>query len=182
MALPAWLAPHDTGALAWIIVAAYALAAVLSLAARSRTRDRRERRFWLIAALVLIALGLNKQLDLQTDLIDWARTLARSEGWYRERRIVQLAVFGGLALVAAAVLALLARLTRTARPAVRAARVGLVVLALFVLVRAASFHHVDRVLHTQLGGQRLHFWLELAGIVVIGLAAAAALAGRRRRR
>lgn len=180
--MPEWLSPHDPGRLAWIIVATYAIGFVLALAARSRTRDARERRFWLLAATVLLLLGLNKQLDLQTDIAAWMRTLAQSDGWYTARRNLQLLVFAGLAVVAVLAVVALRRLTARARPAVRVAQAGLVILAGFVLIRAASFQHVDRALRVNLAGIRVHSWLELAGIAVIAAGAAAALVQRRTRR
>ena len=59
--------------------------------------DRRARRhgrpgspvFWLTLALLLLFLGINKQLDLQTLLNDIGRRKARAEGWYGNRRYYQ---------------------------------------------------------------------------------------------
>ena len=55
----------------------------------SRTGKKRDRRFWIGTSILLVLLGLNKELDLQTVLTDTARYLAHYEGWYDYRRIVQ---------------------------------------------------------------------------------------------
>src|SRR5438094_451884 len=48
-----------------------------------------ERGFWLGTGIVLILLGINKQLDLQSDLTRLAKVVAHVEGWYDWRRDVQ---------------------------------------------------------------------------------------------
>lgn len=39
----------------------------------------------------------------------------------------------------------------------------------FIIVRVTSFHHVDLMLHMEIGGWRLHWILELGGIACIAL-------------
>lgn len=173
-----FFAPHDTGTSAWVIVAVYVIALLLAVRA-ARGGTARDRKFWLIAALVLLVLGLNKQLDLQTDLTAFGRGLARQEGWYRDRRTVQLlmmAIGGGIALAAGA---WLLRLTKGAHGSVRLGLVGLLVLGMFVMLRAASFHHVDVALGARVGGTKLHILLELGGIVIVAVGALWAGAPRR---
>ena len=57
---------------------------------------------WRLLALGLLFLGINKQLDLQTLLIDLGRQAALAGGWSGERRRVQLAVCAVLALAVGA--------------------------------------------------------------------------------
>jgi hypothetical protein len=76
----------DPTPVGWITAIAY-LAASLACAV-VWTADRRARRhgrpgspvFWLSLALLLLFLGINKQLDLQTLLGDIGRRKARAEG------------------------------------------------------------------------------------------------------
>src|SRR3954453_19615826 len=79
---------HDQGALAWFIVAGYLVGALFALRAGSGAGGR-ERGFWRGTGVALILLGINKQLDLQTDLTNMARGVAHLEGWYGWRRDVQ---------------------------------------------------------------------------------------------
>jgi hypothetical protein len=157
---------HDAGALPWLATAGYFAAGGLC-AWRWRTAQGRERRFWLLAALALLALGLNKELDLQTELTAFGRQLARNGGWYANRRAFQalFVLAGGAAGLA--LLAGLAWLVRGLRAGVQVTLAGLGVLALFVMVRAASFHHLDVLMGRRVLGLKLHIVLELAGIAMV---------------
>jgi hypothetical protein len=153
----------------WATVAAYLLAALCCV--RAARAGRPGRVFWSVLGVLLLALGINKQLDLQSLVTVVGRRLARAQGWYARRRPVQL---GFVALAGAAALAGLILLGQRARrwPAARRlAVVGLVYLAGFVVIRAASFHHVDRVLKVPVAGTTTNAFLELGGILCIGVAA-----------
>ncbi len=171
----------DPTFLGWFTVAAYALALHYAWFAIARTRQRaseleaqglpglrRERtvaRLWLLVFAVLLLLGLNKQLDLQTLLSDVFRELSFRQGWFGERRLWQARFIEGLVLAAVGCAALGLYLLRHVLARVRATLVGLTVLGSFVLVRAAYFHHM-------LGrGARVHWVLELSGIALLARAA-----------
>jgi hypothetical protein len=125
---------------------------------------------WLVISITMVLLGLNKQLDLQTLLIQDVRDRAYAHGWYDDRRRYQVDFI--LVMTAAAVLfgiGLSLRLRRVLRRVV-VAIAGLGMLVLFVIIRASSFHYVDRAL--SLGGRfRLNSIVELSGIgLIIGAA------------
>lgn len=126
---------------------------------------------WWVIACFLGFLGVNKQLDLQTALTELAKLAAHAGGWYESRRVVQLAFIVLLIAVAGLVLLVLARFGRPTLGRLRVALVGVVLLALFVCVRAVSFHHVDILFGTDVHGFRLNWILELSGIGVLGFAA-----------
>jgi hypothetical protein len=125
-------------------------------------------RFWPVIAIALVALGVNKQLDLETALTEIGRILAYSEGWYEQRREVQM---NYIIIVAVSDVVALATLTWLCWPLSvgRAlALCGATFLFGFVLIRASSFHDVDVFLsHTALG-LRWNWILELSGIALIG--------------
>lgn len=165
----------------WVTVAAYLLAAVLALKAARLSRIRREvreRLFWQITGVLLVFLGINELLDLQTLLTSAGREYAKANGWYGQHRPVQYAFV--IALGAAAVLAGIAMLwlTRRTHIAVRLALAGLVFIGLFVLLRAASFHHLDDLLGRGAPSFNYGSIQEMAGILIV--AAGAALYGRKR--
>jgi hypothetical protein len=116
-------------------------------------------------------LGINKQLDLQTLLIQKVRKQAYMHGWYSDRRRYQVEFIATiLAIGVAATIGLAFWLRRVLRRVVLAIA-GIGMLVLFVVIRAASFHYVDRAL--SLGGRvRVNWIIELSGI---GLIVAAAL-------
>ncbi len=163
---------------AWLIVLLYAITAAQSWRA-SRVGPLGERRFWLGLVIILIALGVNKQLDLQTMLTQWGREIARADGWYRERRGVQLAFVAIFASVGAvAGLAMLIGF-RKSPSSLWLAACGLCVQGAFVVTRAASMHHADAFFRNRLGGVKLLVLLEPIGIVM--MLAGASLYLRRKR-
>ena len=164
--LPQW-ASQDAGTLPWLTVAGYLIGAVLCVRQRAHGETARERLFWMLAGLAMLLLGINKQLDLQTALTAWGRKMAREGGWYHQRREFQAAFLTAAVAVAAATALGLAWLVRGMRPRVMVVLAGLCLLGLFVLVRAASFHHVDVALRVPVFGLKLHTVLELTGIAIV---------------
>ena len=165
----------------WVTVAAYLLAAMLSARAARHAGigcQADDRLFWRATALVLVLLAVNELLDLQALLTALGRAHAKANGWYGEHRRAQYAfvvALGGAALIAGAGLLWL---TRRMHVTVRLALVGLASIGLFILVRAASFHHLDEVLGRGWQRFKLGSIQEMAGILIV--AAAAALYARRR--
>lgn len=163
----------DPTAIGWITVAAYVLAAWLAwrnVAAARRTAVPAG--FWIALAALMVALGINKQLDLQTWFAQTGRDLSLAQGWYEQRRVVQ-AVFIAL-LVAAAVAAVLGarRYWAVLWHEYRAAFAGVGLLLTFIVIRAASFHHIDMVLRTDLGATTLHRALEIVGVLAVAAGSA----------
>ena len=179
----------------WFTVAAYLGTAALSvvaawtersepgrpseLAANPRTGSRLpvstrpiDRGFWWIVAALLLALGINKQLDLQTALTHLGRDLARAQGWYNVRRPAQRAFIVAIALGGVTGLAAFGWFFRRSVARNYAALAGLVFLLAFVLIRAASFHHIDVFLAGRILGMRWNPILELGGIALIASSAA----------
>jgi hypothetical protein len=129
---------------AWLAVVTYAVAAWLCLRAARAPREndptaRRVALFWLLLGVLLLALGANKQLDLQTLFINALRDLAHEQGWYRDRRLYQRWFVGALASGSVLGLAALGVGLWPVRQRVRLALVGLGGLLGFVLMRAALF-------------------------------------------
>ena len=163
----------------WLATVAYFAAAWGCFAAARRIKPeyrrapslRREWRIWRALTGGLAALGINKQLDLQSALTEIARMLARSGGWYQQRRGVQIAFVAavGIAALAAGVAALVA--TRRTSASVRVAVVGFCGLLGFVVARAASFHHVDRAIAEEWLGLRVGSLVELSALGLLLLAA-----------
>jgi hypothetical protein len=173
--------PGDNNVVGWATVLVYLWAAFAAMrAAQALTGPeglaRRERWFWWVAAGFMLALAVNKQLDLQTLLTLLARCHAQLTGWYDIRRIVQRDFILGVAACGVGVLALLTYLLRGILGRVGLALLGLGFVCVFVVVRAASFHHVDSLLGTWVFGIKMNWILELPGPILV-----AVVAGRRRR-
>lgn len=166
----------DNHPIGWLTVAVYAVAALAAGAAArslagSEPQHRRERLFWWISAGIMSVLAVNKQLDLQSAVTMIARCHAQLYGWYDLRRAAQevfilLIAAGGLALLGA-----LAFLLRGVLGQVWLALLGLGFVCVFVVVRAASLHHIDMLLGSQAFGIRLNWLLELPGPTLVALVA-----------
>ena len=118
-------------------------------------------------AVLLLALGVNKQLDLQTLLTEVGRGMAKAQGWYPMRQRYQDVFLGSVAVAGLAVLVVLGFLARRTLLRRGPALVGVVLLVCFVLVRAASFHHVDRQLGLPIFGTKLCHLIELIGSGIV---------------
>ncbi len=168
----------DPTAVGWLTVVAYLATAALAFGVVKRTPSflreaRRERTMWLLLAWLFVALGVNKQLDLQSAVTEIGRMMARDEGWYAERREVQREFVAFVAFVAIVVATALVFVARGTSSSLRVAIFGTVAVIGFVVIRAASFHHVDVALKDSVGGFRTNWLLELSGIAVVLLAALA---------
>ena len=159
----------------WATVLVYLATALLAFQAShapfpAATRGR-ERAFWVLTLLLLSGLALNKQLDLQSALTAAGRCMANVQGWYGQRRLVQMGFLLGLAGLAVAFLAILLRLLRGSWSRSALPVLGLVFVCAFVLMRAVGFHHADRLLGLPVLGLRTNTALEWAGPGLISLGA-----------
>lgn len=170
---------HDRFALAWVIVGAYFVGAIAAWWAGGRARGR-ERRFWVATCVLLVLLGLNKELDLQTFVTNEGRELAKTLGRYEQRRLFQGLFLLSLAIAAIGSLAALLTWLRGSPRAMKVAAVGIGALLTFVLMRAAAFHHIDEWVTIDMAGLRSGWWIELAGIAAIALSAISYRPGPRR--
>src|SRR5688572_10854983 len=97
----------DPTVMGWVTVACYLGAAFLCWRAATKgVASRNVRWFWTGLAALLLLLGINKQLDLQTAVTFIGKDFAKATGWYEHRRIVQgifivfIALFGAAATAA----------------------------------------------------------------------------------
>jgi hypothetical protein len=139
----------------------------LNMATHRASRDQRSmKQLWLLIAVTMMLLGINKQLDLQTLLIQKVRRQAYIHGWYFERRKYQLDFIAAISIIGLFATVGVAFWLRRVFSRVYFAISGIATLVLFVVIRAASFHYVDKAL--SLGGEvRVNVVIELSGIGLI---------------
>ena len=169
----------------WATVLVYLTTVGLALAAAGQPgpadgHRTRERIFWLVTALVMAALAVNKQLDLQSALTAAGRCLAQAQGWYDRRRPVQIGFLAGLAILALVFLGVLLKLLKGSLLRSILPVVGLVFVCAFVLMRATGFHHADRLLGLPVLGMRANTVLEWTGPLLISLGAVRVFRSSRR--
>ncbi len=170
----------DPSPMGWFTVVAYFSAAALLAwqmkGARVLYRQNVMMHQWILAvfAVIMILLGINKQLDLQTYLTDIGRDISKAQGWWENRRVVQVIVLGVIGIVGL----LLGILILRARGLVqghRLALLGFLFLIVFVVTRASSFFQMDRLINFRVLGFRMNWFLELTGIGIVALSAALAI-------
>jgi hypothetical protein len=158
----------------WITVAGYFVAMFFCWRAASisnKSGIRREAAFWFSFTCLLLFLGVNKQLDLQTFFTLLGKHAAQDEGWYESRRMVQAAFIGCVAMAGVGALLFFWRMARHKVRHYGLALAGAVSLSAFILIRAASFHYVDKMLGIRLSYLSVNFILEFGGIVCVAIAA-----------
>ena len=158
----------DATVFGWITVAFYLLA-VVSCIIKANTSKKfgGNYLFWFYLALFLLILGINKQLDLQIWFTEALKDAAQNHDWYEHRRSVQVAFIVALGFgMLMTLIALRLFLANTWRN-YKLVWVGIILLCTFVLIRAASFHHVDILINTEVLGLRLNVLLEIGAIILI---------------
>lgn len=164
----------DPTVVGWLTVALYAWTAWMVFRVLQRERRRRialsinEKTIWRLMLVGLIALGINKQLDLQSALTEMGRILAHEQGWYGNRRQVQEAFIVAVFIVALTALAAIAVLVWKAPVATLWACAGASGLLVFIAIRASSFHRIDEILGWRLAGLPLNWVLEIGSLLLIG--------------
>jgi hypothetical protein len=127
--------------------------------------------FWFALCGTLVFLGFNKQLDLQSCFTQVGRDMAKSEGWYEGRRTVQAIFVVVMAILGLLTIAAAYWYIHSSWRRYRFAFFGIIYLVTFVIIRAASFHHMDIFLQSTFAGIAFNHILELGGILFIGCAA-----------
>ena len=165
--------PHigDPTAIGWVITIAYFLTFILCLWAGIAAQKHEKRGLLIGIALLLLLLGFNKQLDLQTLLTIIGRHVAKEQGWYYIRRSVQFLFVVLFTLIVLFSLIMWARWMKRRWRQYGLHFSGTVLILLFIIIRAASIEHVSLKLTTQ-NNSGLHMIIslfELGGILIVGL-------------
>ena len=159
----------DPTILGWVTVFVYFTVAIICLkAATSAESKKSEKLFWLYLTIFLIALGINKQLDLQSLFTQIGKDLAIAQGWYKDRRLVQIGFIILIGLLGVTSATILIRTYRNANTAIKIAFAGCIILFVFILIRASSFHHMDIFINMKVADVRMNGILELGGLAIIG--------------
>jgi len=147
--------------------------ALADMGRRRIAEARSRRRFWLVLALLLLLLGLTRQLDLQLLAANMMRGLLASEGLYGERSGLQLGLIVAIGIFGVAGLLIALVSFRRAEPPVLIALLGGATLTVFTVIRTISLHDVDQFLGSGVGVP----YLRVNALIELGLLAMIAIAG-----
>lgn len=174
--------PGDPTPMGWITTIAYLAAALLCVwagttspvAVETRALDG-PRAFWFTLGGIMLALAVNKQLDLQMWFWQTGRNFTRLHGLYGERRLIQFGSMGAIVALSLGVFIYLRRRKLEPNRHFAIALFGVLFTFCFVIVRAISIHHVDAALGLHIGGVKINWILENGGILLVIVAALLAI-------
>lgn len=155
----------DPTFMGWFTVFLYFLTSGFAFVIACKYRHlKTDFRFWGCLSIFLLVLGINKQLDIQSLFTEIGRGVARNQGWYEVRRSIQsVFVFSLFCLTLFFIFIIWLKL-RGQWKKYLFPFTGVLLLVSFVVIRAASFHHVDKLLKYSPAGIRMNWILELGGI------------------
>ncbi len=152
----------------WLTVGMYLLAmGRCFMKAISYRHTETTYRFWTLLGWCLLLLAINKQLDLQTLFTLGLKQLAISHGWYEQRRALQLVFVVCIGLSMLVLLLTLRIVLFNLWRQYKLVWTGLFLLCAFILIRAASFHHIDIYIRESLFGLELNVVLENFALLMI---------------
>lgn len=157
----------------WVTAILYMVAAYGAYCVNRRANGlfasqvKRQRILWLLFALALLFLGLNKQLDLHQLLIEEAGALAHAQGWYEQRRIVQVGFIKSSAVLSVILVCSFLYLYRHVLRAHILAIFGLCLLACYAIIRVTVFQTPDVMWWHFRYGFKINWLLECVGLVLI---------------
>lgn len=122
--------------------------------------------FWFFLAFFLLCLGINKQLDLQTWFEHSMKASAQAHGWYEHRAILQQVFIALLGFGMIAVLLSFRLFLANTWKNYALTWMGIVLLSLFIVVRAAAFNRLNIFNHHILG-VNIHELIEIGAILLI---------------
>ena len=123
--------------------------------------------FWLVIGLFLLLLCINKQLDLQTVFEASMKELAQSHGWYAQRKMMQVTFVALLSISLLTGLVVLRSVLAKACRQHKAVCLGVLLLCVFIVLRAAAFNHLSFLNTRTYWGFNAHSLLELIALCVM---------------
>ena len=169
-ASPIW--QHAIYRLRWshgLVASAYGVAAWLCfLNVQTEESVHRSCTLWCTATVLLCLLGANVVLQADVFVTQICRALARSQGWYGQRRVLQYLLIGFMALAVLVALNSRTWLSQRFRPYSQpntcGVSAGLLALLMLFSVRLVSAHGTDAVLNVRLVGASIGRLFELVCI------------------
>lgn len=177
----------DPDLLGWLTTLLYFGAAYLAFRCAKRqdqasqnhaTYGQFERYFWYSTAILLALLAANKQLDIQTFVVDAGRCISKAQGWFGMRRGVQMGLAAAIAGMLGIWMAWILFGLRRVWSRMWLELLGLAAVFAFIMLRVLLFTHIY---HTHIFGNNSFAsrLFEILGPVLLSVAALSILKGRR---
>lgn len=158
----------DPTPIGWFTAFVYLIAAFCAMRQyRAHRKLELDARFWLVLVWLLVILGINKQLDIQGWFIDAMKQDAIRDGWYQYRTHFQVVFVIAMGLGLVALLLALRLYLINSWQRYKITWIGLVLLFCFIVIRGASFSHVDILINRHVMGIELNVVLELSALLLV---------------
>jgi len=163
----------DPYLMGWIIFGGYLIASILCLfTGISKAKlevSHKNLIFWFGLSIIMLLLGINKQLDLQVLFIAIGRIIAHSQGWFDIRREVQKIFIISSALSSLIFIAITSWFLKKQLLKNIIIIIGFILIFSFVLIRAFSINHIVFIPSqlNHVGSIKLKYVLESCGILCI---------------
>lgn len=161
----------DPTIVGWVITTAYAISALLALLISINANHyyhphtvNIQKWFWIIIALCMLFLCLNKQLDLQTTLTRIGKSYAKNQGWYQYRRAIQAGFILSLLILFSTFFFINFEKIKEIFKSNWVAFMGFFIILLYVFGRALYFYHLSERLNLQIFQSEKSWIIELVGI------------------
>lgn len=135
--------------------------------ATANIEKAKDSRYWCSIGGAFFALGVSKQVDLQTMLTNTGRAIARFQGWYGQRQSAQIAFVAVIAIMSLIAAIVLVRWARNTPVSTWLALAASIMLIGYWVIRAVSLHSLDRLVDARILGVRLDSILVIVGIGVV---------------
>jgi hypothetical protein len=160
---------RDPTAVAWATVMLYFIASYrcFSISVSKQVEYAGFAQIWRIAGVALVLLGVNKQIDFQTELIRLGRYLASSTGMEQWRIMIHRMFF--FALFSASILTAFIYRRRICQfgRTFPFFLVGLSLIIFYVAIRAVSINHLGELL--QIDDENHYAAFEVSGLLILCL-------------
>ncbi len=158
----------DPTPIGWFTVLVYLAAAFCAIRQyRAHKKLGLDARFWLVLVWLLVILGINKQLDIQGWFIDAMKQDAIKDGWYQYRTYFQVVFVIAMGLGLVIFLLALRLYLINSWQRYKITWIGLILLFSFIVIRGASFSHVDILINQAVIGIELNVVLELSALLLV---------------
>ncbi len=162
---------YGHGVASWALIISYLFLGVGGLRSYTFQKDtyQRDRRFWLILAVTLFFLAVNRLTGVLLDVTAYFRNLAELKTLYPYRRPIQLLAVIEIILLSTMVIRRLRRMFQI-NIEIRLAIIGLALLVIELSIKTVSFHHLDQIINIHIAYWTLNGFIEVLGIGLIGFA------------
>jgi hypothetical protein len=161
----------DPTVMGWFITFCYFLTFIISFYLVKKTipfiKNKNIIWFWYSVTILIILLGINKQLDLQMLFADYARLYAKMSGMFVNRRPFQHKIISLLATMGISVFSIFIYTFWRAPKTIWVALIGFSILFSFPLIRLVSLHRLEALLYKSFLSVRIVDVIEVMGIAIV---------------